>query len=309
MPRSTRFEPSQIKNKVKREEIAHKNKKAKNQLKLKKRLEQAKLEAENPAAKKVCIETYHLPGPGLTDKQKRLEENVPRTLDNTREFDPSTLTADPSSIAGPSSEGQDESAADIASDPFAGYFLSEAEPTIPPKVLITTSFQSSKATYKFCDELVGIFPGAEFIRRKKGKGFEMGRIAAWCADRGYKHLIVVNEDIKKPSASTLILCVVPEFKTFADAITLVHLPNGPTAYFKLTSIELTEKIFVSKATCVLECGSINAGSCTSDPTQPGAGAEQFRNSFGTRHRTDVPDIIPSIARVSRTASYYSAQPT
>jgi len=29
-----------------------------------------------------------------------------------------------------------------------------------------------------------------------------------------------------------------------DAITLVHLPDGPTAYLKLTSIELTKKIFV-----------------------------------------------------------------
>jgi hypothetical protein len=29
-----------------------------------------------------------------------------------------------------------------------------------------------------------------------------------------------------------------------DGITLVHLPEGPTAYFKLTSIELTKQIFV-----------------------------------------------------------------
>jgi hypothetical protein len=30
----------------------------------------------------------------------------------------------------------------------------------------------------------------------------------------------------------------------ADAITMVYLPNGPTAYFKLTSIEPTKKISV-----------------------------------------------------------------
>ena len=29
-----------------------------------------------------------------------------------------------------------------------------------------------------------------------------------------------------------------------DAITLIHLPNGPTAYFKLTSIELSKRISV-----------------------------------------------------------------
>lgn len=52
MPPS-RFEPSSIKNKIKREEIAQKSKKAKNQQKLQKRLAQAKLEANDPAAKKV----------------------------------------------------------------------------------------------------------------------------------------------------------------------------------------------------------------------------------------------------------------
>ncbi|KAH7872947.1 anticodon-binding protein [Lentinula edodes] len=216
MPPS-RFEPSIIKNKIKREEIANKNKKAKSQDKLQRRLARAKLEANDPTAKK-----------------KRLSTNVPRTLDNMREFDPSFLTADPSSSSqtqdGPSSSSgepsYDENAEDLASDPFAAYFNSEEDPNIPPKVLITTSPKASKPTYEFCDEIVGIFPGAEFIRRKKGKGFEVGRIAGWAAGRGYKHMVVVNEDMKKP-----------------NAITLIHLPNGPTAYFKLTSIELTKQIY------------------------------------------------------------------
>jgi len=104
------------------------------------------------------------------------------------------------SAAGPSSAQHVEFSTDIASDPFADYFNFTQDPTIPPKVLITTSPKASKFTYEFCDELVGIFPGAEFIRRKKGKGFEMGRIAGWAAGRGYKHLLVVNEDMKKPSS-------------------------------------------------------------------------------------------------------------
>ncbi|KAF9031368.1 Brix-domain-containing protein [Hymenopellis radicata] len=195
------LEPSLIKNKMKREEMARKAKKAKGQRKLEKRLAQAKLEAKDPAAKK-----------------KRLAENVPRTLDNMREFDPSFLTADPSAEASGSGTGgiTDETAADIANDPFADYFTSTDDPSIPPKILITTSPKASKSTYDFCDELVGVFPGAEFIRRKKGKGFEMGRIAGWAA----------GEDMKKP-----------------NAITLIHLPSGPTAYFKLTSIELTKQIY------------------------------------------------------------------
>ncbi|KAF4610878.1 hypothetical protein D9613_006961 [Agrocybe pediades] len=209
MPTS-RFEPSQIKNKIKREEVINKTRKARNQQKLQKRLAQAKLEASDPAAKK-----------------KRLAENVPRTLDNMRQFDPSILTADPSSSNSLDASSQEAAlVADLDNDPFAEYFNSTDDPLIPPKILITTSPKASKATYDFCDELVGVFPGAEFIRRKKGKGFEVGRIAGWAADRGYKHLCVVNEDMKKP-----------------NAITLVHLPNGPSAYFKLTSVELTQQIF------------------------------------------------------------------
>ncbi|KAJ8508900.1 hypothetical protein ONZ45_g8875 [Pleurotus djamor] len=192
----TRFTPSAVKNKIKREQLTQKARKAKTQEKLKRRLALAKDEATNPAAKK-----------------KRLSENVPRTLDNTREFDPSILTADPSKDQPHASTStQEEVSADIDADPFASYFTSTDDPTIPPKVLITTSPKASKRTYDFCDEL--------------GKGFELGRIAGWAADRGYKHLYVVNEDMKKP-----------------NAITLVHLPNGPTAYFKLSSIQLTKEIF------------------------------------------------------------------
>jgi ribosome production factor 1 len=52
MPPS-RFEASSIKNKLKREEVSRKSKKAKSQQKLQKRLALAKLEANDPAAKKV----------------------------------------------------------------------------------------------------------------------------------------------------------------------------------------------------------------------------------------------------------------
>ena len=99
----------------------------------------------------------------------------------------------------------DESAADISADPFASYFSGDVDPTIPPKVLITTSQKATRVTYKFCEELVSVFPGAELIRRKKGKGFEMGRIAGWAAGREYTHLMVVNEDMKKPSARLLFM--------------------------------------------------------------------------------------------------------
>jgi ribosome production factor 1 len=53
-----RFQPSSIKNKIKREEVAQKLKKSKGKAKLQKRLDQAKVEANDPAAKKVRITAH-----------------------------------------------------------------------------------------------------------------------------------------------------------------------------------------------------------------------------------------------------------
>jgi ribosome production factor 1 len=132
-----------------------------------------------------------------------------------REYDPSMLTANPAALssragdtAGDKEEKMDlhaEANIDMDNDPFASYFNSDSDPSVPPKVLITTSPQATRTTYDFCDELVGIFPGAEFIRRKKGRGFEIGVIAGWAAGRGYGAMIVVNEDMKMPSKSPLSL--------------------------------------------------------------------------------------------------------
>lgn len=76
----------------------------------------------------------------------------------------------------------------------------------PPRILITTSPSPSKETYEFCDDLKGVFPGGEFFKRPKGKGFEMGRVARWAAKRGYGAMIVVNEDHKRASVSSSNFC-------------------------------------------------------------------------------------------------------
>lgn len=72
----------------------------------------------------------------------------------------------------------------------------------PPRILITTSPSPCKQTYQFCDDLKNVFPGGEFFKRPKGKGFEIGRVSRWASKRGYGALIVVNEDHKIPSEST-----------------------------------------------------------------------------------------------------------
>ena len=71
--------------------------------------------------------------------------------------------------------------ADIGSDPFASYFPNWNSNT-PPNVLIATSPKATEVRYNFCEEPVEVSPGGEFMR-KKGRGFEMGRIAGWTVDR------------------------------------------------------------------------------------------------------------------------------
>lgn len=208
----TRFQPSSIKNRIKREDVHRSAKKNKSQEKLKKRQALAAAERKDPSLKEVSM--LYTPTMCLTltvQIKRRIAENVPRTLDNSREFNPSIIPVnnapqepDDTSEAGPSGSGQtDENTLDIADDAFAGHFNAAAvpdfDPANPPKVLITTSQKATKGTFQFCEELVSVFPGAEFIRRKRGHGFEMGRIAGWAGDRGYGAMMVVNEDMKKPS--------------------------------------------------------------------------------------------------------------
>jgi ribosome production factor 1 len=72
-------------------------------------------------------------------------------------------------------------------------------PPAPPKIMITTSPSPCKLTYQFCDELKNVFPGGQFFKRPRGKGFELGRLARWGIKRGFGAVIVVNEDHKQPS--------------------------------------------------------------------------------------------------------------
>ncbi|KAJ3371065.1 Ribosome production factor 1 [Kappamyces sp. JEL0680] len=190
---------SGIKNKMKRQEMFHKFKQAATQEKLKQRMKTKKAEAENPE-----------------EKAKRLAENQPKTMENTREFD-ETIVADDEEVK----EEQE-------TDEFAEYFKQGT----PPKILVTTSRRATAAGYKFATEFTTIFPDAQFVKR--GPQFEVKRIVEIAIERNYTDVIIINEDRKEPS--TLHLSHLP------DAITMIHLPHGPTAYFKLTSVKLGSQI-------------------------------------------------------------------
>ncbi|EGF82861.1 hypothetical protein BATDEDRAFT_9487 [Batrachochytrium dendrobatidis JAM81] len=136
-------------------------------------------------------------------KKERLEQNVPQTLETLREEDETLVE-------------QDE---EVYADEFSSYF----KDGLPPKILVTTNRRPSASVYEFAEQFVSIFPDAEFVKR--GSQFEIKKIVEIAIERSYTDLVVINEDRKKP-----------------NAITLIHLPDGPTAHFKLTSVKLPKFI-------------------------------------------------------------------
>lgn len=240
-------------NRMKRQELYRKYRKDKRKEKVQRRAAQAKEEKGEGGAEK---------------KKARLSANIPRTIERTRDYNPTIINAPNTHegpaptfvqpiVAGPSrrrhrSEDDDERSDDqmeeIDEEEEEGAAEEREEeqeedddPHAPPAILITTSLPSSSTsphltslnarshpaerTREFVDELLNIFPGAEYRPRAKAKGVGLGKIAGWARTRGYNAMLVVGEDKKEPFS-----------------LTLISLPYGPTAFFRLTNISIRKEI-------------------------------------------------------------------
>ncbi|VDL82780.1 unnamed protein product [Nippostrongylus brasiliensis] len=147
-------------------------------------------------------------------------KEVPKTIESTREYDETMVQ-----------ENDDEVEHDEAHDEFAEYFNRE----VSPRVLITMSPFAKKTTWKFCFELNKCIPNAEIYSRK---GVPLKKVVKQAISKSYTDLIVVHEDQKKPNG--IIFC---------------HLPEGPTAYFKINSLKFSKDI---PATPASRCGESSA---------------------------------------------------
>ncbi|XP_061540060.1 ribosome production factor 1 [Phycodurus eques] len=152
----------------------------------------------------------------LKKKRKRQEKllgdrappkQVPKTIENQRVYDETTV--DPE---------DEEIAFDEATDEFSAYFNGLTN----PKVLITTSDRPRGRTVKFCEQLGTVIPNAHVYYRR---GLALKRVIPQCIARDFTYLIVINEDRKVPNG--LVLC---------------HLPEGPTAHFKVSSVRLRKEM-------------------------------------------------------------------
>ena len=135
---------------------------------------------------------------------------VPKTLENTRILDETIVLPDDEEIL------QDEK-----TDEFAGYF----DCKITPKVLIISVTKPSSKTHLLMRELKKCIPNSEIRQRW---GVDLKKIVPQAVEREYTDILVVNEDKKIP-----------------NGLLIIHLPEGPTAHFKLTSFKRGYEIKVS----------------------------------------------------------------
>lgn len=105
------------------------------------------------------------------------------------------------------------------SDEFSGFFVRGEE----PRILITTTRRAHIPTHQLAEELSDLFPSAEY--KKRPPTMLISDVVKGGVERGYTHMLVVNESRKLP-----------------DTLSIVKLPEGPTAVLKLTSIKLSKEI-------------------------------------------------------------------
>jgi len=134
-------------------------------------------------------------------------KEVPKTIENQRVYD--------ETIVNPEDE---EVAFDEGTDEFSAYFNGLTN----PKVLITTSDRPRGRTVRFCEQLATVIPNAHVYYRR---GLALKRVIPQCVARNFTYLMVINEDRKIPNG--LVLC---------------HLPDGPTAHFKISSVRLRKEL-------------------------------------------------------------------
>eukprot|EP01100_Stratorugosa_tubuloviscum_P008123 TRINITY_DN3382_c2_g1_i1.p1 TRINITY_DN3382_c2_g1~~TRINITY_DN3382_c2_g1_i1.p1 ORF type:complete len:314 (+),score=119.08 TRINITY_DN3382_c2_g1_i1:75-1016(+) len=136
---------------------------------------------------------------------KKVEKQVPLTIEKLKVPDETEVKPE-----------DDEVLADLASDEFSRYFSGKT-----PKVLITTSLKPRKSLIEFVSDLIAVFPNSFYLKRTEKN---ISRIIKFAKKNKYTDVIVVHQD-----------------KTISGLI-VIHLPYGPTAFFKLTNVVQAKRI-------------------------------------------------------------------
>eukprot|EP01132_Coremiostelium_polycephalum_P001927 gene1927-2362_t len=130
-------------------------------------------------------------------------KQVPRTIESMRRQDETVVDTN-----------DEEFTDEINADEFATYFNGK-----PPKVCITTNRNGHKKASPFAKLFTKILPDCEYFHRRE---YNLKEIIGYLNNKDYTDLIVVNET--------------------RDELIISHLPKGPTARFKISSILMPEEI-------------------------------------------------------------------
>ncbi|GAM25595.1 hypothetical protein SAMD00019534_087700 [Acytostelium subglobosum LB1] len=163
-----------------------------------------KLRAQRKKAKEGARKERQMERQKLGDAAPAVQK--PRTIESMRRQDETVVDEN-------DQEYQDE----IEIDEFAEYFQGRE-----PKVVLTTNTNPAGCAIVFAKMFEKILPQAEYCSRRH---FELKDIVKFATNREYTDIMVVNEDRGK--INSLMIC---------------HLPNGPTALFKVSSITMPDKI-------------------------------------------------------------------
>ncbi|XP_014215817.1 probable ribosome production factor 1 [Copidosoma floridanum] len=139
-------------------------------------------------------------------------KQVPHTIESLREKDDTTIHGEIDD------EENQEVKVDLEHDEFSAYFRQEYK----PKVLITFSDNPHAKTRIFGRELTRIIPNSISLYRNRSG---VKKMVKSCIEKGFTDIVVVNEDRSKP-----------------NGMLIVHLPEGPTMYCRLSNVKITPEL-------------------------------------------------------------------
>lgn len=105
-------------------------------------------------------------------------------------------------------------------DALAAKFPTLFKPPEKPKILITTNLNGT--VHEEASLLTTLFPNSHYVPRTRHRynshHFSLREISKFASNRQYTALVVLTEDLKRPSG-----------------LTVIHLPEGPTFHFSINN--------------------------------------------------------------------------
>ena len=143
---------------------------------------------------------------------------------------------------------------DLFAPPQPAYNDDGSPRPLPGPILLTTSPRPHAPTYALLNELQNLLGGKKYaqVLPRKNARFELSKVVKWAKKRNYSAIAVVGEDLKRePGELPLplsLLCQCPSIARLTRhtpptaTITISLLPHGPTAHFRLSSVQLSKTI-------------------------------------------------------------------